>query len=117
MRLSDIKGERSIEVIAELIEPIANIAADKAATDLFKAQKATGKKTAEGFAERVRKNLPALLKTHKDDIIAIMAAINGVSREEYAKEMTLASLLGDAYEVLTDKEFLVFFSSSELIQG
>ena len=39
MRLSDIKGERTLDVIAEIIEPIANIAEDEAAAELFRREK------------------------------------------------------------------------------
>ena len=36
MKLSDVKGERTIEVIAEIIDPIANIAEDEEASAMFK---------------------------------------------------------------------------------
>ena len=39
MKLSDIKGERTLDVIAEIIEPIANIAADQTAAALFQRQR------------------------------------------------------------------------------
>ena len=39
MRLSDIKGDRVFDVIADIIAPIANIAADETASALFKSGK------------------------------------------------------------------------------
>ena len=39
MKLSDIKGERTLDVIAEVIEPIANIAEDEKTAALFKREK------------------------------------------------------------------------------
>lgn len=33
MKLSDIKGERTLEVIADIINPIANIAEDETASE------------------------------------------------------------------------------------
>ena len=36
MRLSDIKGDRVFDVIADIIDPIANIASDETASALFK---------------------------------------------------------------------------------
>ena len=39
MKLSKIKGERVFDVIADIINPIANIAEDKEAAALFQRQK------------------------------------------------------------------------------
>ena len=36
MRLSDIQGERVFDVIADIIDPIANIAEDDAASAMFR---------------------------------------------------------------------------------
>ena len=44
MKLSDIKGERTLDVIAELIDPISNIASDKVAADLFVRRQVGGDK-------------------------------------------------------------------------
>ena len=54
MKLSDIKGERTLDVIAEIIEHIANIAADQTAAALFQRQRCPkGKKPKEFMLERV----------------------------------------------------------------
>ena len=39
MRLSNVKGERTFDVIAELIDPIYNIAMDPEAAAMFKREK------------------------------------------------------------------------------
>lgn len=58
MKLSDIKGERTLDVIAEIIEPIANIAADQTAAALFQRQRCPkGKKPKEFMLERVKNPL------------------------------------------------------------
>ena len=73
MRLSDIKGDRTLEVIAEIIDPIANIAEDEEASAMFKREKLPDGITANKFLmKRVRKSLPVLLKGHKADIILIL---------------------------------------------
>lgn len=112
MKLSDVKGERTLEVIAELVEPIANIAEDSDIAAMFKREAAPeGMEAREFFLQRMRKAVPALLKTHNEDVLQILSTIKGVSVDEYAKEMTLASVFGDMYELLTDQEFLSFLSS------
>ena len=112
MRLSDIQGERVFDVIADIIDPIANIAEDEQA--LFKRDKLPEGMTAKEFVtQRARKALPALLKGHKGDIIAILASIEGVSAESYKGALNLVKLMRDATELLTDEAFGALFLSAQ----
>ena len=114
MRLSNIKGDRTLEVIAEIIDPIANIAEDEEASSMFKREKLPDGMTAKKFLmKRVRKSLPALLKGHKADIIAILSAIEGVSAEEYAGALNLVKLVKDCTDLLTDEAFMELFISAQ----
>ena len=114
MRLSDIKGERAIEVIGELIDPIANIAEDKEASALFRREKLPEGIDAKAFVvSRLRKGLPVLLKNHKGDIVTIFAAIEGVTPAEYAATLDLKKVVKDLTELLTDEEFMAFFTSEQ----
>lgn len=49
MKLSDVKGDRTLEVIADLIEPICNIAEDENAAALFKREQLPDGMTAKKF--------------------------------------------------------------------
>ena len=114
MRLSDIQGERVFDVIADIIDPIANIAEDEQASAMFRREKLPEGMTAKEFmTQRARKALPALLKGHKGDIIAILAAIEGVSEEQYKSELNLIKLMQDATELLSDEAFSVLFISAQ----
>lgn len=114
MKLSDIQGERVFDVIADIINPIANIAEDDTASALFKRDKLPEGMTAKAFLiQRARKSLPALFKGHKGDIIAILAAIVGVSEEQYKRELNPIKLMQDATELLTDEAFGVLFISAQ----
>ena len=114
MRLSDIKGDRTLEVIAEIIDPIANIAEDEEASSMFKREKLPDGMTAKKFLmNRVRKSLPVLLKGHKADIIAILSAIEGVSTEEYNGSLNLVKLVKDCTDLLTDEAFMQLFISAQ----
>lgn len=114
MRLSNIKGDRTLEVIAEIIDPIANIAEDKEASAMFRREKLPEGMTAKKFLmKRVRKSLPVLLKGHKADIIAILSAIEGVSQEEYAGALNLVKLVKDCTDLLTDEAFMQLFISAQ----
>lgn len=112
MKLSDVKGDHVLDVIADIIDPIANIATDEGAHEMFKPQAVPdGMEAREFFAMRMRKGMPALLKEHKHDIIAILAAIEGVTPEEYTDMLNLAKLFTDTIELLTDEAFISFLSS------
>ena len=114
MKLSEIKGERTLDVIAEIIEPISNIAQDKQAAALFKREKVPKGVDARNFAIQKLKNAAiALLKTHKHDIIAILAAIQGISPEEYAQSLNIAKLVHDFIEIANDSEFINLFISAQ----
>lgn len=118
MKLSDIKGDRVLDVIADIIDPITNIAQDKDVAAMFKCEAVPeGMKPREFFVERMRAGMPALLKGHKSDIIAILAAIEGVAPEQYAASLNLAKLFTDVMELVTDNAFLNFLSSSETGKG
>ena len=114
MRLSDIKGDRVFDVIADIIDPIANIASDERASSLFKREKLPDGMTAKAFLlERARKAVPALLKGHKGDIITVLATIEGVSADDYRASLTLAKLMQDTAELLTDEAFGELFISAQ----
>ena len=114
MRLSDIKGDRVFDVIADIIDPIANIASDETASALFKREKLPDGMTAKAFLlERARKAVPALLKVHKGDIITVLATIEGVSADDYRASLTIAKLMQDTAELLTDEAFGELFISAQ----
>lgn len=114
MRLSDIKGDRTLEVIAEVIDPICNIAEDDAAMSMFRREKLPeGMEPKKFLLARARKSLPVLLKKYKGDIIDILAAIEGVSPERYQGALNLVKLFKDATDLLTDEAFAELFISAQ----
>lgn len=118
MKLSDIKGDRVLDVIADIIDPIANMVQDKDVAAMFKREAVPdGMEARDFFAKRMCKGLPVLLKGHKADIIAIMAAIEGVTPEQYAASLDFPKLFTDVMELVTDDAFLDFLSSSETGKG
>lgn len=118
MKLSDIKGDRVLDVIADIIDPIANMVQDKDIAAMFKREAVPdGMEARDFFAKRMCKGLPVLLKRHKADIIAVMAAIEGVTPEQYAESLDFPKLFTDIMELVTDDALLDFLSSSETGKG
>lgn len=103
MKLSQVKGDRCFEVIADIIEPLTAIAQDEHAKAVLEGGQA-------GLMPRIAEHAPHIIKGHKDDLVAVMAAIEGVEPEEYAEGLTMAKLLKDVYELLTDEELVAFLS-------
>lgn len=118
MKLSDIKGDRVLDVIADIIDPIANMVQDKDVAAMFKREAVPdGMEARDFFAKRMCKGLSVLLKSHKTDIIAVIAAIEGVTPEQYAASLDFPKLFTDVMELVTDDAFLDFLSSQETGKG
>lgn len=118
MRLSDIKGDRTLEVIADLIDPIANIAEDEAAAAMFRREKLPeGMSVKKFLLGRARKSIPILLKSHKADIISILSAIDGTTREAYKETLDMVKLFRDCVDLLTDEAFQTLFISAQSTEG
>ena len=96
MRLSDFKDEKAIEVVADLLVPIGNIARNE---EVAKARKKKGG-TLLDFAS-------AMLKNNKTDVLAILAILSGQKPEEY--HCSAASVLVDVMEMLNDPELMQLF--------
>lgn len=108
MKLSELKGERAVEVIADLIAPIANIAEDQKNLQLFHAEKREGETAREAGVRDFKEKIPNLLKTHKQDVLAILCAINGANPED----LSLIDIFKGAVELANDKDFQSLFLSS-----
>ena len=118
MRLSDIKGKRTMEVLAEIVEPIANIAADPEAADLFQRKTLPeGMEVKEFVIQSLRSGLPALLRRHKNDLMIIMSTLEGVDLETYAEGLDLGKLLFSLADLITDEVFAAFFTYAQTIDS
>lgn len=118
MKLSEIKGERCLDVVAELIEPIASIASDEDFTSLIKpGEIPKGMTKTQYFAQRLRKAVPVLIERHKDEVVTILATVNGQSTGEYLEGLTLSKLFGDTIEIMTDQDILGFTRSAASTSG
>lgn len=113
-KLSEIKGEEAFDILAELVEPIANIAADKKAAELFGVRDLPeGMTIAEFVIHRLKTAVPALMRNHKEDIVTVLSALSGVSRDEYFANLTLPTVINDFSDLMTDPIFNAFFTTPQ----
>lgn len=97
MRLSDIKGEQALDVLADLLEPIVSLAKDSELNELLTKDRTEAAKVA--------------LKMHKHEVITIMAVLDGETPEEYVKKISLLTLPVRLVELFNDPELVELFQS------
>lgn len=99
MKLSDYKNEEALLVLADIVDPIAEIAQDK---ELFEKIKETYMSKGPLFSL-----VKPILQTHTKAIIAILAALDRKTPEEY--EVSLFTLPQKLLELLDDPEAMSLF--------
>lgn len=109
MKLSEITGSRAIDVIAELIQPLANIAGDREnIAHLFGTKPKEGETQGEATVRMLKDNLPVMLKTHRDDILKILSTINDVDPET----ISVPDIVKGTLDLLGDDDFISLFMSA-----
>ena len=114
MKISELSTERAADVLCEITPFIANITGDKTLGDeLSKKFDVTGKSVAELYvfaAKKYASILPVVLKTHREDVFGILAALNDTEIEVIAKQSIISTML-QIREMIKDKELVDFFKS------
>lgn len=94
MKLSDYKGEKAIEVFADLLEPIANILSDPEMKAMFENENASKIDLVKG-----------VLKKHSAAVCDILKILNP------EEEINLLTLPATLIEIFNDKAFVDLFTS------
>ena len=87
-KLSEVKGEEALDVLAEILEPIVTIINDE--------------EVKAGFETNIAKSVSIALKKYKTEILQIFASINGKSVEETCEEIDILSLPSYIVDVLSE---------------
>lgn len=102
-KLQDIKGEEAIDVMVDILEPIAKIAKDEKVLLAIN----TGTYSSIGF-------IKDLLKKYKKEVLEIMAIIDGKDYDDFLKSFNLLSLPAMLTETFNDPDIKSLFPSAEL---
>lgn len=114
MKLSNIKGEKVLDMIADLIDPICAIAQTDIAKEVFNKEKPPKGMSAREYAlVKFRRCIPQLLRVNKTEIITVLAIVSEMTPEEYAAQMTPVQLVKDITELLNDDDFKELFYSAQ----
>ena len=101
-RLADYKGEEAIDLLADIIEPMAIILADKSVRAM-----------AENKDEKVPivKLVKPMLKNHKKELIEILARVAEMPVEEYEKTISVFILPIQVMDFFNDPMVQSLFTS------
>ncbi len=98
MKLSEFKGEQAIEVLADLIDPVAAIMSDEEVKTMARAK-----------IPKI-KIVKVLLKNHKKEVIEILAILDGADPEGYAEKVSLVTLPVKLLEIMNDPDLESLFT-------
>lgn len=102
-KISEIRGEDALDVLADLLDPVSEICVDEKVVDLFKDKEVKNKKL---------KIATLILRKHKKAIIKILAILEGVNPDEY--KPSLAILPVHVLQLLNDPDVIAVFQSAGL---
>ena len=94
MKLSEYQGEEALDILAELIEPVGEIMADKEIGEVFKKNRF--------------KAIGLAIRNHKKAVMQIMATMDGVPVEEY--KCNVLTLPVKVLELLNDPALIELFT-------
>lgn len=116
MKISELTTERAADVLCEVSIYALNILSDKEllASLRMQLEGTDGDRTkAEMIAvasEKVAELVPLLLKKHKDDVLGIVAAVNGLTLEQVRQQKIIKTMTA-IKEMAKDKDLIDFFKS------
>ena len=97
-KLSEFRDEEALELLADLLQPLSQIASDSSFRTAWKS------------GAKVYDVAKLLIKGHKSEVMDIMASLEGVPREEFhCNVLTLPMML---VSILNDEDFMAFFASA-----
>lgn len=98
MKLSEYKGEQALDMLADLLEPATAIMADKEIARLVKAKMPP------------IKSVKVAIKNHKQEVIEILAILDGADPKEYAEKVNLFTLPAKLLEIFNDPDLMSLFT-------
>ena len=96
-RLSEFQDEEALELLADILDPVVEIAQDADVQKVFE----------KGSKLPISEGVKLIIKGHASAVMQILAALDGVPFEEY--HCNILSLPRKVMEIVNDKELVTFF--------
>lgn len=114
MKISELSTDRALDVLCEITPYVSNIVTDSdLMATLGKSVKRDGM-TRVGLmllgAEKLTSIVPVVMKTHRADVLGVVAALNDMDVEEVARQNVIKTGM-QIREICKDRELLDFFRS------
>ena len=118
MKLSALSSDEALSVLCEAAGYITNIVTDEELMSTLRdcAVEGGAKTKAEQMAwlaDKFSALFPVVFKKHKSDVFGLVAAINGSTAEEVAKQNVLKTM-AQVRDMVKDKDLVDFFKSCAL---
>lgn len=113
MKLHEMDTETMADVICNISDPVSHIIDDKKIMDGIAkiAEKHDGETVANKVAVIIRTFVPILLKSHREDMFAIVAAMSGKKVNDVRHQPFMDTVMD--IKNLADKDLLDFFTQHE----
>lgn len=116
MKISEMNTAQAAKCLCRIAEPIGKIGEDEKLTGYLKALSGQkGKALITVITQAMAALLPVLLDTHYADVIEVLSAMTGKSREEIDAQ-SLMMTMRDARECI-DQDLIDFFMPSSATVG
>lgn len=107
MKLSEVKGEKALDMLADLIEPIMEIIEDKEVSKILKSRHSKDK--ADSTKIILGRAVSVAIKNHKKAVITILATLDDIPVDQY--ECNLLSLPKKMMDIINDPAIFDLFTS------
>ena len=115
MRLSELTTDQALDVLCEIAPAFISIVSDESLMDELKRKTdlkegATRAEYLASGAKKITALVPIILKGHRDDVYAILAAVNNKNPDDIASQpvFTTVNMVKD---LVQDKDLMDFFGS------
>ena len=115
MKFSELTTENGLDVLCEITPYLGNIITDEELSNEIRRKTKLGASATrlEVYAaaiDKLTKLLPIILKTHRDDVYGIIAAVNNKPVADVRKQPLIKTAI-DIRDIVRDKDFADFFKS------
>ena len=116
MRISEMNTKQAAECVCAISAPLGRIGEDAAVNAYLKSLSGQkGKTMMQMIASAVAELVPALLNTHFDDTVAVIAALTGKTAQDIESQNILSTLRDVRGSI--DKDLIDFFTASAGMDG
>ncbi len=112
MKIKDVSGERSFTIFKDVMPYITKFSKNRYFRSIFSKEGLPDdvKKQGEILTQRLAEYLPDLIQNSKDDLVAYFSFLEGITPEEYLKDVSAGKIFDGITDMFCDESFRTFFT-------